>query len=162
MHASVLDWVGRVVADNGLAERSTLEVGSQDVNGTVRRFFSGAYVGVDVAPGNGVDRVEDAEHLSDADGAYQVVISTEMLEHVDRPWQCVAELARVCQSGGHVIVTARGYDQRGCWEPHSWPNDTLRYSDRVLGVIANDAGLDVVEIATDPEGPGYFMHCTKP
>lgn len=161
MHASVLEWVGRIVADNSLAELPTLEVGSMNVNGTVRQFFTGPYWGVDVAPGPGVDQVEDAEELVEMPAFYDVVISTEALEHVDRPWKAVAEMARVCVPDGHVIITARGYDERGCWEPHSWPNDVTRFSERGMRVLAEDAGLMVQEIAADPEGPGFFLYARK-
>jgi len=36
----------------------TLEIGSLDINGSVRQFFDGgSYIGLDVAPGHGVDIV---------------------------------------------------------------------------------------------------------
>ena len=161
MHASVYEWVGKTVAEHELGALATLEVGSGIVNGTVRDYFSGPYVGVDIGAGSGVDRVEDCTNLSDGDNTWDVVISTEMLEHVDRPWLAVNELARVCAASGHVIITCRGYDQRGCWEPHGYPHDSYRYSDRALIALAEDAGLRVLEITSDPEGPGWFLHAVK-
>ena len=83
LHASVYEWVGKTVAEHELGALATLEVGSGIVNGTVRDYFSGPYVGVDIGAGSGVDRVEDCTNLSDGDNTWDVVISTEMLEHVD-------------------------------------------------------------------------------
>ncbi len=161
MHSSVYEWVGKTVADRGLAGQSVIEVGSCNVNGTVRDFFSGQYVGVDVSPGNGVDRVEDCEHLSDPNAAWDVVVSTEALEHVRRPHVAVNEMARICKPGGTVLLTARGYDNRGCWEVHSWPNDVTRFSALGMQTLAEDAGLTVLEVTTDPEGPGFFLLAVK-
>lgn len=166
MHASVMAWTEQVVGRYGLADKPVLEVGSQNVNGSVRQFFTGPYLGLDVAPGAGVDVVGDAEELQWDNGLLGglpfVVISTEALEHVSRPWRAVAEMGRVCQHGGYVIITARGYDERGCWEVHSWPHDVTRFSEQGLRVMAEDAGLEVLESQADPEGPGFFLVAHKP
>ncbi len=162
IHESVRLWVGKVVANYGLAEMATLEVGSQIVNGTVRGWFQGSYLGVDMANGLGVDMIADAEHLSEViDEDWPVVISTEMLEHCPRPWVAVAEMARVCAPGGHVILTARGYDHRGCWEVHGYPHDYWRFSEGSMRLMAEDAGLDVLTCEVDPEGPGWLLVAEK-
>ena len=59
-----------------------LEVGSYDVNGSVRQFFpnSTEYVGVDWRPGPGVDHVAFAHKLK-LPGRFDTVISASMLEH---------------------------------------------------------------------------------
>lgn len=162
MHQSVLDWVSGIVTEHDLANQSTIELGSGVINGSVRPFFTGEYCGVDLAPGNGVDRVGDIEKLDDPSATWHTVISTECLEHVTRPWRAVAEMSRICKTGGDVIITARGFDQRGCWEPHGFPVDAFRYSEIAMRTLAEDAGLEVLECLADPEGPGFFMHCRKP
>jgi hypothetical protein len=61
---------------------SVLEVGSLNINGTVRDFFNSAqYVGVDVSDGPGVDIVAHGESLSFPDGSFDVVVSAECFEH---------------------------------------------------------------------------------
>lgn len=160
MHASCYQWVGEIVRQYGLAAGPTLEVGSLDVNGSIRDHFVGAYIGVDVVEGPGVDAVGDAEDLVDDTDNWPVVVSTETLEHVARPWVAIAELARVCRHGGHVIVTARGYDLRGCWDVHHAP-DRWRFSEESMRILAEDAGLKVLELESDPEGPGWFLLAQK-
>ena len=153
-------WVGEVVERYDIAERATLEVGSGIVNGTIRDLFRGPYVGCDIHSGWGVDVVANAEDLSQwDDGNWPTVISTEMLEHCPRPWVAVKEMARV--SSGYVIITCRGYDTRGYWEVHAYPHDYWRFSDGSMRILAEDAGLTVVELEADPEGPGWLMVCTK-
>ena len=71
-------------------------------------------------------------------------------------------MARIVQRGGHVILTARGYGDRGAWEVHAYPNDFWRVSEGAMRVMAEDAGLEVLECVEDPEGPGFFLHAVKP
>jgi SAM-dependent methyltransferase len=162
MHTACYEWVAKVVTAHELRAKLTLEVGSQIVNGTVRDHFCGTYVGVDAYDGPGVDWIMDAETLDFVAQSYDVVVSTEMLEHVLRPWKCVAEMARVLKDGGYLILTARGYDERGCWEPHGFPEDHWRFGASTLGILAEDVGLVVLEQIPDPEGPGYFLLARKP
>ena len=44
------------------------------------------------------------------DKAFATVFSSQVLEHVPEPWRMVAEMARVLEPGGHLILTA----------PHIW------------------------------------------
>lgn len=162
IHASCYEWVGKVVSEYQLAGRSTLEIGSQNVNGSIRPHFTGVYTGVDLALGRDVDRVENSEQLSDGNNFWANVVSVEMLEHCRRPWRAIQEMARVCQHHGNVLVSSRGYDTRGCWQVHSFPYDFWRVSEGAMRVMAEDARLEVIEISADTEGPGFFMHCQKP
>jgi len=161
MHSSCYEWFGKTIANYGLADKSTIEIGSANVNGTIRDFFTGPYIGVDIAAGNGVDRVGNSEQLDDPDATWEVCCSAEMLEHCTRPWRAVNEMARITRSGGMVLLSCRGFDQRGCWEPHGYPVDAYRYSELSLRTLAEDAGLEVLEITADSEGPGWFVACRK-
>ncbi len=156
-----MTWVAGVVAGGDLAGRSTLEVGSYDVNGSVRPLFSGAYVGVDHAEGPGVDKVADAEHLPFADKSFEVVVSTEAGEHILRPWLAVAEMARVCEPGGIVIFTCRGFNERGAFGWHN-PPDHWRFGPGTLEALAEDAGLTDIFVQPDWQVPGWFMAARKP
>ena len=62
--------------------RRVLEVGSLDINGSVRGMFTDCdYVGVDVAPGRGVDVVAQGQALDYDDASFDVAISCECFEH---------------------------------------------------------------------------------
>jgi SAM-dependent methyltransferase len=96
-----------------IAGRDVLEVGATDVNGSLRPFVEslgpGRYVGVDIAPGPRVDEVVDASKLVERFGAdaFDVVLTTEMVEHV-RDWRTVVRnLKRVVRPGGLLLVTTR-------------------------------------------------------
>ena len=84
-----------------------LEIGSYDVNGTVRGAFRGAagYVGVDLTAGPGVDRVGYGHEIEDPPASYDVAISGECFEH-DPHWrETFSTMVRVVRPGGLVAFT---------------------------------------------------------
>ena len=59
-----------------------LEIGSLNINGTVRDFFdSTRYIGADVAEGRDVDVVCNGENLDYPDNSFDVAVSAECFEH---------------------------------------------------------------------------------
>ncbi|WP_217423095.1 class I SAM-dependent methyltransferase [Methanocella conradii] len=69
-----------------------IEIGSLDVNGSLRPLLESynpkEYIGVDIVKGPGVDKVCNVENLVEEFGenVFDVVISTELLEHV-KDWR---------------------------------------------------------------------------
>ena len=91
-----------------------LEIGSMDVNGSMRDFrpASGHYVGVDLSPGKGVDVVTDsAARLPFKSGAFRLVVSSSAFEHDAMFWMTFLEMCRMLQPGGYIYINApsRGY-----------------------------------------------------
>jgi SAM-dependent methyltransferase len=140
-----------------IANKRVVEVGSHNVNGSARPLIEALgpaeYVGVDITPGLGVDVVLDAEHLLDRfePGSFDVVISTEMVEHV-RDWRKVFNnMKRLCAPGGWVVVTTRS---RG-FQYHGYPNDFWRYEMSDMMAIFADFSIEVLE--KDPNSPGVYV-----
>lgn len=154
MHESVQAWVGHQVRTHALEGWKTLDVGSLDVNGSVRQWFTGPYTGIDMREGPGVDIVGLANALPFADASFGVVVCCEMLEHDPTPWLSLAEMGRVLVAGGHLLITTRG---NGFFE-HNEPSDYWRYMPSVRPILADLASCDVVEDALDPQAPGIFVH----
>lgn len=106
MHAAAHDYVARFATDD---EVDVIELGSRDINGTVRDLFPNAtYVGVDNKAGRAVDVVDDATTYKPRKKA-DVVICCEVLEHVE-DWANIIDnaAANLCRKGGRFIVTAAG------------------------------------------------------
>lgn len=88
-HQSQLDFVSSVrtkfpKAFNGA---KVLEVGSLNINGTVRIFFDDCdYLGIDLGPGKDVDLVTPAHGLESPNNVFDTVISCECFEH-DQFWR---------------------------------------------------------------------------
>lgn len=107
MHPAVIDYVTRV-RDAQALTGAVLDLGGRDVNGTVRDLFPGSrYVVVDIAEHSSVDVVGDAADVN-LDEKFDVVITTECLEHTARGAEIVANAFRHLQYGGTFIATMAG------------------------------------------------------
>jgi hypothetical protein len=86
-----------------------LEVGSQNVNGTLRDFIplEGEYVGIDVNHGPGVDIVlTDPYEFPFAHDHFDPVISSSCFEHDQMFWLTFLEMVRVVKPRGHIYINA--------------------------------------------------------
>lgn len=151
-----------VLTRDAVAGLDVLDVGALDVNGSLRPFVEGLapkrYVGVDIAAGPGVDEVVDASDLVRRFGSssFDVVITTEMVEHV-RDWQTVfSNLKQVVRPGGLLLVTTRSIG----FHYHGWPFDFWRYEPEDMRAIFAD--FEILKLERDPEAPGVFMLARKP
>lgn len=91
---------------NFFENKKILEIGSLNINGTVRDFFEQCdYIGVDVAEGPGVDIVCQGQDYNEDDESYDVTCSAECFEH-NPYWQETFEnMIRLCKNGGLVFFT---------------------------------------------------------
>lgn len=163
MHESVYQWTRTIVNKYVLWEGSTLEVGSLDVNGSVRDCFRGWYFGIDQQHGKGVDLVYDVEDDPPIDvlGYYDNVVSTEMLEHCVRPWRAIHNMTLYMKEhGSHLLITTRGFET-GHFVLHDYPGDFWRFSRFGLAQIVKDEGLYIEELQNDPDYPGVFLHARR-
>lgn len=83
-HPAQVNFVSRVQQQfpQLFAGKRVLEVGSLNINGSIRQFFSDCdYIGVDIGPGPCVDVVCAGEDLSYPDNSFDVVASCECFEH---------------------------------------------------------------------------------
>lgn len=154
---------GLLVADE-IVGRRVLEVGSCDVNGSVRPIIEAhnpaSYLGVDNAAGPRVDRIVACADLiaTFGESAFDIVISTEMLEHV-RDWQtCIINLATVLSEGGLLVVTTRSPG----FPYHPYPEDHWRFPVPAMWDILAAVGLDVIDCRPDPGEPGVIAKAHKP
>lgn len=80
------------------------------------------YLGVDLMPGMVVDEVMTTRVPCD-DASVDLVLCTQVLEHVRNPWAISREIHRVLRPGGLAFVSAPF-----CWHYHPWPNDYWRFT----------------------------------
>jgi glycosyltransferase involved in cell wall biosynthesis len=164
LHGSVLGFFAYgALQGREVAGKDVLEVGSLDVNGSVRPFVEARqparYVGVDLEDGPGVDQVCDAVALVDRFGlnTFDVVISTEMLEHAEDWQRSVLAMVDVLRPGGVLVVTTRS-------PGFAWhhPPDRWRYTQQAMADILDALGLEPIVLMDDPEHPGVFCKARKP
>lgn len=113
MHKEVKDFIQRMKEHHPVMfseMKRVFEAGSLDINGTPRPYFKGAkYIGLDWRKGPGVDIVSLMhEYQGHKDGSFDLVISTEMLEH-DPHWiESVRNMCRLVRKGGSLLITCAG------------------------------------------------------
>jgi 2-polyprenyl-3-methyl-5-hydroxy-6-metoxy-1,4-benzoquinol methylase len=160
-HKSVLAWAGSLPADL-FAGQEVVEVGAHDVNGTVRPIIEAhspaSYLGVDISAGAGVDLVSDVADLPrQFPGGFDVVVTTEMLEHVE-DWRAVFwSLAALTRIGGHLVLSTRSPG----FPFHAFPIDCWRYPRETMVEILTAVGFEVDACLDDAEAPGVFALATK-
>ena len=155
MHDSVLDFVSRALPDRC---KDVLEVGSRNVNGSAReRITAMGYVGVDIEDGPDVDLVCSASDLIERfPEGFDVVVTTEMLEHVEDWRSAVGNLKGVTRPGGVLVVTTRSEG----FPYHEHPGDFWRYSADDMRRIFADWDLEMIE--DDHQAPGVFVKARRP
>jgi ubiquinone/menaquinone biosynthesis C-methylase UbiE len=72
------------------------------------------------------DIISDITAIPVPDEAYDVVILTEVLEHLPRPVEALSELFRVLKSGGQIIITAP-FCSLTHFAPHHYTTGFSRY-----------------------------------
>jgi SAM-dependent methyltransferase len=118
MHYEAQDFLERVkkALPEHFKGRRVLEIGSYNVNGSARGVFEDCmYTGCDWRPGPGVDVVSFAHLLTFDDASFDVVVSTECLEH-DVHWrETMDAMIRMLKPGGLLVVTVAAFDRK----PHA-------------------------------------------
>ena len=130
-----------LAADAPLAPGGTvLDYGCADM--PYRSFFApdANYLAADL-PGNPEATVEIAGDgtVPVADASVDVVLSTQVLEHVGDPGVYLAECARVLRPGGRLLLSTHGL-----MVYHPDPVDYWRWTCAGLRRAVEDAGLEIV------------------
>ncbi|MGA7559001.1 MAG: class I SAM-dependent methyltransferase [Terriglobales bacterium] len=99
-------------------------------------FFSGRvpnhYV-LDVEPAYSVDVVGDARQMPFSDASMDVVLITQVLEHIPDPIAVIAEIRRVLKPGGTLLLSVPSI-----FPQHGSPGDYWRYMPQGLHWILRD------------------------
>ncbi len=151
-----------VIKEDDIRGKDILEVGAYDVNGSMRPHVQSLnprkYVGVDIAAGPGVDFVADVTALLDhfEYGSFDVVIATEVLEHVKNWRKAVSNIKHIVKPGGRVIITV---PSKGCGF-HGCPEDHWRYESEDIKTIFSDFIIE--ELWKSPAVEGVFLKAKRP
>ena len=145
MHDTAFEIGAAFIEVYGVSKRRViLEIGSLDVNGSLRSSCpDGAmYLGVDIQHGAGVDIVVNAaEPLPIRSDFSDLTISTSQMEHDPRFWSTFLELCRVTKKGGFIYLSA---PSNGPY--HAYPVDVWRFypdAGKALASWARDNGHEI-------------------
>ena len=150
------------LSEDDIKGKDVIEIGSYNVNGSIRGFVTSLnpnkYIGVDMREGPGVDIVCDANDIVERFGeaSFDVVISTDTMEHIENWRGAMSNFKRVCKSGGIMIITtvSKGYGK------HDYPSDFWRYELSDMERIFFDCKIEKIE--ADPKLNTIFVRVRKP
>jgi SAM-dependent methyltransferase len=99
------------------------------------------YVGADIAgnPGADVELADDGTVPLPGD-SFDVVLSTQVLEHVEDPLLYLSECRRLLRPGGALVLTTHGIMYF-----HKDPEDFWRWTSDGLAKVVGQAGLEVTD-----------------
>ncbi len=132
-----------------------LDLGSMAIGGCYRPIFEEIqwdYIGVDLSPGENVDMVlsDPYNWLEIESCSIDVVISGQTFEHIAYFWKTMTEIARILKPGGLCCIIAPS----GGLE-HRYPVDCWRFYPDGFRALAEYAGLETLNVATQWEPRGY-------
>lgn len=115
-----------------------LEVGSLDINGTIRQYFTDCeYIGVDVGEGPCVDVVAFGQDLTYRTGTFNHTTSSELFEHCEAWKEVFKNMHRMTKKGGLVSFTC-------AWGP---TEDRVRSGRPEHGTSRSDIGSSPLTVA---------------
>lgn len=99
------------------------------------------YIGADIGKNaNASIQLTPEGNFPLADNQIDVVLSTQVLEHVDNPDLYLSEACRVLTDNGLIIVTTHGY-----WMYHPDPQDFWRWTSAGLKKVIEKNGFEVID-----------------
>jgi SAM-dependent methyltransferase len=96
---------------------------------------------LDVTAETNPDYVGTAEESGLDSEAFDLVICTQVIEHVDDPWAAIREITRILKPGGNLIVTVPHV-----WFFHPHPHDHWRFTQEGIVRLLESCGLTPEEL----------------
>ena len=138
----------RVTLDRFIAAHAsglrTLDIGAQ--NGPYATHFP-RRISLDIKRGIGVQIIGDAQALGIRDASFDVVLCTEVLEHLPEPQRAIDEIFRVLVPGGRLLLTTRFL-----FPIHDAPHDYFRFTKYGLRHLLRR--FEIVELQEETDAVG--------
>jgi SAM-dependent methyltransferase len=122
VHPSAFDLGRMLFRVHGRELSRVLDVGSRDVNGSLREVCPAGveYTGIDLEGGKGVDVVLDDPYVYPfPDRWFDTIVSTSCFEHDPMFWLTFLEMLRVVRENGIIYINA---PSNGHYHTHPWDN----------------------------------------
>lgn len=121
-----------------------LDIGAQ--NGPYAACFPNR-VALDIRRGIGVQVLGDAQALGLADAVFDVVLCTEVLEHLPEPQKALDEMFRVLRPSGTLLLTTRFL-----FPIHDAPHDYFRFTKYGLRHLLRQ--FEILELQEETDSVG--------
>jgi len=152
-----IDFVKNNLTESEVKGKRVLEVGSFNVNGSVRedilKLNPSEYIGVDIKDGPCVDEICTVYGLMSRFGmrSFDIIITTEMMEHIEYWYFALLNIHYTLKEDGLLLLTTRN-SKSG---KHDFPSDHWRYE--ILDMVDIFQNYYFYILMNDPSGDGTFM-----
>ncbi|MBN2094117.1 MAG: methyltransferase domain-containing protein [Candidatus Zambryskibacteria bacterium] len=126
---------------NHASDKRVLDIGS---GGSGYDKFFPNRIAVDIDPNRKPDIVADAKKLPFRDEEFEMILCTEVLEHIDEPKVAINEMKRVLKKGGKLILTTRFI-----YPMHDIPHDYFRFT--LFGMKKLFEDWEIIELKPETE-----------
>jgi len=127
----VVEAIDRLPIAEPIVELGSRPAPGQEELADLRPLFPGReYIGCDIQPGVGVDRIEDIHAMTFADDSVGTVLALDTIEHVADPLKALREIHRVLKPSGVVIVTSHMF-----MPIHAHPWDYWRFTPEAFALL---------------------------
>lgn len=121
------------------------DIGSYDVNGCLRPLFQNPnwqYTGFDISDGPNVDVTLKSEYGwgEELKEQFDIVVSTQVMEHVYMPWKWILDVVKLAKPGGIIYVCTPHTIHY-----HPYPVDCWRAWPDGMKALLEYADVDILE-----------------
>ena len=147
---------------NQSKETKVIDIGAQDVNGSLREVCPSHfdYIGVDFQSGKGVDVIlTDAYSLPFSDNSIDMIVSSSCFEHSEMFWLSFLEVMRILKPHGLFYLNAPSDGS-----VHRYPVDCWRFypdSGAALVTWAKRNGFNPVLLESYTQVGGTWQDCVS-
>lgn len=158
---SCINFGQRMLSEIDIKNKRIIDIGSYNFNGSMKKYAMSnnpsEYIGVDLQKGPCVDVICDIKDLLNVykENSFDIVISTELLEHVYEWRIAINNMKLLCKNNGIILITTRS---KG-FAKHDWPGDHWRFEIRDMEYIFSDC---ITHIEPDTFDIGVFVKAIKP
>ena len=147
MHVTAFENAKKFAHKYNATDKKVLDVGSYDVNGTLKPLFRD-YTGIDIEKGPNVDVVAKlGQPFPFDDQSFEVIVSSSCLEHDPAFWVTVKEMMRVAGELIYINVPSAQFY-------HAYPIDCWRFlADSMAALAELSDDWELVETYIDDQEP---------
>ena len=144
IHSLMVDFLEDAAAEHACGILVDIGCGQKPYRPIFASYIS-QHIGVDLAEarekGAIIDVVGTAYETNLEDASCDVILCTEVLEHLEAPLCAVREMHRILKPGGKVILTTPFF-----WHIHEAPRDFYRYTKYGLCYLFDEENFEILEV----------------